>query len=323
MYDLCAFGDILMDMTPMPPSPNGNYVFESNAGGTVANMAVAASRFGLNTLLIGKVGDDILGRHIQDVIAKYGVDISGVATDPQAFTTMSFVTLAGGERSFSFSRRHAADIALTMADVPVSKALDARVFHFSGMCLTDEPVRGTTFAMLDRMRARGRMITIDVNYRERLWSSEGDFVRTVPSVYPYLDVFKSSKEEILLLTGETTLEAATERIHRQGIELVVVSCGSMGAFYRLGDCCGTLNTYDTVPVDTTGAGDCFMSAMLYGLIKRGGLNGLRESELVAILDFANAAGAVSITGRGGASSMPTVAQVEHCMATVPRLEIPW
>ena len=323
MYDICAFGDILVDMTPMPRSPNGNFVYESNVGGTAANMAAACARFGLKILLVGKVGNDIMGNQCIRLSARMGVDISGIATDPNAFTTLSFVTLVDGERSFSFSRKNAADIAITMADVPVEKALNCKIFYFSGMCLTDEPVRSTTLQLVKQMKEHGKLICIDVNYRDRLWQSEEDFVETIPQVYPYLDIYKSSEEEIFLLSGEDSLEKATAKINSYGIHLVIVSCGKKGAFFRLDEQCGYLNTFDTKPVDTTGAGDCFMSAVLYKIHNRGGLDGLRMDELKNIIEFANAAGAVSITGRGGASSMPTIEDVERCRSEVPKLLIPW
>jgi len=322
MYDLCAIGDILVDFTPMDPSPAGNFVYECNAGGTVANLCAAAGKLGLKTLFIGKIGNDDLGKAIRKKVEDSNVDMSGCSVDDDAFTTLTFVTLNNGERSFSFSRKNAADINLRPEEVPEDKALNSKILHFSGMCLTDEPVKGTTLNLVKKAREKGILITLDVNYRESLWKSSEEAVEVLRDSITLVDIYKSSEEEATLLTGETDLVKAAEKLSALGPKLVIISCGPKGAFYYHDGVTGQLNTYDTKPVDTTGAGDCFMASVLYQITKRGGIKDLTQKEIEEILDFANAAGAQSITKRGGVSSMPTVAEVENCMKTVSKLVTP-
>lgn len=319
MYDLCAIGDILIDLTPMDPSPSGNLVFECNAGGTIANLAAAAGKLGLRTLMVGKVGYDELGKNIRGKVESCNVDMSGCKADPEAFTTLSLVTLNNGERSFTFSRKYAADIRLTLEDVPMEKVLASKVLHFSGMCLTDQPIRDTTFHVINEARQKGMLITLDVNYRESLWASQEEAIEIIRKSLSYVDIYKSSEEEIALLTGEEDLEKAAKKIISYGPKMVIVSCGPKGSFYYYNGWTGCQNTYDTKPVDTTGAGDCFMAAVLYRIIKRGNIDGMTQNEIEDILDFANAAGAQSITNRGGVSSVPAISEIENCMKTVPRL----
>ncbi|MGI6123366.1 MAG: carbohydrate kinase family protein [Acetivibrionales bacterium] len=321
MYDVCAIGDILVDFTPMEPSPAGNYVYECNAGGTIANLCAAAGKMGLKTLFVGKIGNDDLGKAIKKSVEKCNVDMSGCSQDNEAFTTLTFVTLNNGERSFSFSRKNTADINLKLEDVPVEKVMDSKILHFSGMCLTNEPVRSTTLHLVKEAREKGIMITLDVNYRESLWSSSKEAVEVINDAITYVDIYKSSEEEICLLTGEDDISKAAEKILSKGVKMVIVSCGPKGAFYKYGDFSGHINTFDTKPVDTTGAGDCFMAAILYQITKYGGIESLTKKDLDSIINFANAAGAQSITKRGGVSSMPTIDEIEGCMKNVPKLVI--
>jgi len=323
MYDLCAIGDLLVDFTPMDPSPAGNFVYECNAGGTVANLCAASGKFGLRTLFIGKIGNDDLGKAIRRKVEEFNVDMSGCSVDNEAFTTLTFVTLNNGERSFSFSRKNSADINLKPEDVPEDKALNSRILHFSGMCLTDQPVRDTTLNLVRKAREKGIFITLDVNYREKLWRDREIAVEVFRDSITLVDLYKSSEEEILFLSGETDLENAAKNISALGPKFIIVSCGPKGAFYYYNGLSGRLNTYDTKPVDTTGAGDCFMAAVLYQIIKRGGIKDLTKDEIEGMIDFANAAGALSITKRGGVASMPTVEEVERCMRNIPKLVVPW
>lgn len=323
MYDISAIGDILVDFTPIIPKPTINDAYEANAGGTIANMCAAAGALGLNVFVSGKVGNDPLGHMIVNKLEEANVDVSGCVFDDIFNTTQTFVTLANGERSFSFIRRHAADINLQIGDVQLDKLLDSKILHFSGMCLTDEPVRATTFMVLQSARERGVTTSLDVNYRDKLWQSEDEMIKYVTRAIAYTDIYKSSEEEILLLTGESNLKRAAETIIEMGAKIVFVSCGHKGAFYYYQGDTGFINTYDTKPVDTTGAGDCFMAAINYQIISRGGLENVAKTELDDILKFANAAGAQSITKRGGVSSMPSVSEIETCMKQIPVLEIPY
>lgn len=319
MYDLCAIGDILVDFTPMDPSPAGNFVYECNAGGTIANLCAAAGKLGLKTLLVGKVGNDDLGRDIRKKVEECNVDVSACKFDDNAFTTLSFVTLNNGERSFSFSRNNSADINLKLEDVPVEKVLNSKILHFSGMSLTDEPVRGTTLTLVKKAREKGILITLDVNYREKLWKSKEEAIEVFREAIPLVDIYKSCEEEAVLLTGEPTLEKAAEKLSTLGPKLIIISCGAKGAFYYYKGKTGHLNTYDTETVDTTGAGDCFMASLVYQVVKRGGIKDLTQEEIEEMIDFANAAGAQSITKRGGVSSAPTIEEIENCRKTVSKL----
>jgi sugar/nucleoside kinase (ribokinase family) len=323
MYDIFALGDIIVDFTPCPASESGNPVYECNPGGTVANMAVSTARLGLKTLLSGCVGDEDLGRYVEKVIAGKGVDTSGVVFDPGRFSTLAFVTLKNGERSFSFSRKYAADINLKPEDLDIQKLSSSKILHVSGMCFSDDPCKSAALYAVKKTRGTPILNTLDVNYRPPLWRSEEEFRGTLAEVIRQIDIYKSSEEEILLITGETALDRAAEKISSWGPPLVLVSCGPKGAYFYYQGQTGIVNTFDTVRVDTTGAGDCFMGAVLYKIIKRNGIADLSRRELLEILEFANAAGAVSISRRGGVASMPGLAEITECMERVKKLAVPW
>jgi sugar/nucleoside kinase (ribokinase family) len=323
MYNIFAFGDIIVDLTPCPVLENGDPVYEYNPGGTVANMAVSAARMGLKTILAGCVGDEDLGHHVEKVIAEKGVDTSGVVFDDEHFSTLAIITLKNGERSFSFSRRFAADINLKIKDVDIQKLLSSKILHVSGMCFSDDPCKNTAFYAMEKAREAKIITTLDVNYRPLLWRSEEDFRKTLADVIRRIDIYKSSEEEILLISGENTLDKAAEKISSWGPRLVLVSCGPKGAYFYYQGQTGIGNTFDTVRVDTTGAGDCFMGAVLYKIINRNGIVDFKYDELLEILEFANAAGAASIGRRGGVASMPSLDEIVKCMRNTKKLVIPW
>ena len=143
MAEIITLGELLIDLTQRGTDENGNGEFTAFPGGAPANVAVAASRLGVSTGFIGKVGDDAFGRSLADTLKKDNVDISGLYYDDYQPTTMAIVSVdEKGERDFSFYRKPGADTQLTVAAWQRSNAL-RRTELSSAMTLTTEPRSGT------------------------------------------------------------------------------------------------------------------------------------------------------------------------------------
>ncbi len=322
MYDLSAIGDALIDFTPSSGFEEDRPVYQCNVGGTVCNLVVAAAKLGLETMFVGKVGDDCMGDLIHKEMKRYKVDLSGYVKDKEHFTTQSFVTLQpNGERNFSFSRRYGADIFLKINEVPVEKMMDTVFLHFSGMCMTDEPIRNTTFEILKEAKKREKIVTVDVNYRSKLWKSEEDMVKTMWKSLQYVTLFKSSDEEAFLLTGEKTLDKAAAKILELGCKIVIISCGEKGCYYSYYGGHGQIPSYRVKAVDTTGAGDCFLAGFLYQLRNANDIDNISEENIISMLRFANAAGALTTTRKGGVAGAPSIDEIEACIKETPILNL--
>ena len=145
-FDIAAIGEILVDFTDCGLSEYGTRLFSQNPGGAVANVAAAASRLGMRTAFIGKVGADMHGTFLKDTLrqreslAAAGVDTRGLLTDAEYFTTLAFVRLGGGgERSFSFARNFGADTRLSPHELPEDILTGTRLLHFGTIAMTGEP----------------------------------------------------------------------------------------------------------------------------------------------------------------------------------------
>ena len=99
-YDVTALGEALIDFLPVGKSEYGATIFEQNPGGAPANVLTAIDRLCGSTAFIGKVGDDIQGRYLRDVMNNLAIDTSGLILDPNYSTTMAFVELdENGDRN--------------------------------------------------------------------------------------------------------------------------------------------------------------------------------------------------------------------------------
>ena len=232
MFDVTALGEVLIDFTPCGVSEAGMALFEQNPGGAPANVLAAVSNLGQKPAFIGKVGDDMHGALLKDTLDRIGVDTSGMVVDPNYFTTLAFVSLKNGERSFSFARKPGADTQLTSEEINLDVVRNTKIFHCGSLSLTDEPARSATFFAVKEAKEAGAVISYDPNYRALLWKSEEEAVKHMRSMIPYADIMKISDEETVLLSGKSDPKEAAEVLLNQGVDCVIVTLGKDGALLK-------------------------------------------------------------------------------------------
>ena len=104
-FDVVALGELLIDFTQNGISEQGNPLLEANPGGAPCNVLAMLQKLGKSTAFVGKVGNDMFGRQLREVVGKAGIDLTNLVMDPAAHTTLAFVqTFANGDRDFSFYR---------------------------------------------------------------------------------------------------------------------------------------------------------------------------------------------------------------------------
>jgi len=100
-YDVTALGELLIDFTENGISPQGNPLLEANPGGAPCNVLAMLSKLGKHTAFIGKVGEDMFGRQLSEIIKEVGICADGLVTDAGVPTTLAFVhTFAGSSALF-------------------------------------------------------------------------------------------------------------------------------------------------------------------------------------------------------------------------------
>lgn len=283
----------------------------ANPGGAPANVAVAAARLGAQTAFCGKVGRDGFGSYLSQVLQENGVNVSGLHTSKTP-TTMAVVTLSQeGERSFRFVR--GADVELCPEEIDIRSLANTKVLHFGSVSLTAGAARSATIFAARQARQQGVLVSYDPNYRASLWESEEDAVEWMRNPLPLVDLIKLSEEELPLLTGTADPEAASRYLEELGIQLVLITMGEKGAFYRWQGKTGVVPGVATTVADTNGAGDTFLGAALSRLTARGDrpLENLTAEELEKVLAFANRAASITCSRSGAIPAMPTLDELEE------------
>ncbi len=149
-YDVTALGEILIDFTYHSNSENGMALFEQNPGGAPANLLAAVQKLGGKSAFIGKVGNDMHGLFLKEVVENAGISTEGMLVDDNFFTTLAFVNLSpSGERSFSFARKPGADTQISKDDINYDLIKNSKIFHVGSLSMTDEPACTATFEALE------------------------------------------------------------------------------------------------------------------------------------------------------------------------------
>lgn len=301
---IITLGEALIDFIP---TDHTNMTYQKNPGGAPANVAVGASRLGVRSTFISKVGKDVLGRFLKDTLMEYGVETSNMSFSEEANTNIVFVTLdENGERSFEFYVNPSADQKLLTEDIHAREFREHNVFHFGSITLIHEPARTATLYAVEQAREAGLTVSYDPNLRLSLWDSEKQAREQIEAVLDQVDVLKISEEELEFLTGETAVEKGVKRLkEKYEIPLIFVTLGSEGSYVFTYNESEQVDALKVEAVDTTGAGDAFVSAILYQLSELDGeIQSISVKEAAYMAKFASVSGGLAATSRGAMTALP-------------------
>lgn len=322
-YDIIAIGECLIDFVPSPHQEKGKLNFSGCPGGAPANVLACASKLGLHTAFIGKVGNDVFGHLLHATLKDCGIDTSSLIVSDQYPTTLAFVALdENGDRTFSFYRNQTADCMMTPDEIDKTMLSSAKVFHFGAVSMTTEPARETTLFAVRAAREQDALISYDPNLRELLWKDLSEAKEVIFDAMQYCDVVKVSEEELIFLTGIDETDAALRHLFARcdALKTLVVTMGSKGCKATCGRNILTSGGFDVETIDTVRAGDTFWGAFLYQILSGNfDPDNPDEAALAEVLTFCNAAGALSTTKNGAIPAMPVYGEIIDLMKNVAEI----
>ncbi len=311
---LCI-GELLIDFVSTTPdvtladAPG----FVKAPGGAPANVAVGLAKLGIDAGFIGKVGRDAFGDFLRETLQQTGVNTDSLIAGEGSRTTLAFVaTRSDGMKDITFYRHPGADMLLSVDEIDTDAVQASALFHYGSVSLSHSPSREATLHAIQTAKAGGALLSYDPNLRLMLWDNPADAKHWIWEVMPYADVVKISEEEWEFVTGADGLEQGVERILTLGPRLLVVTLGERGCYYTNGTVDGYAAGVAVDVVDTLGAGDAFVAAMLSELLHHADhLSDLEKGQLEAIMHYANAAGAFATQKVGVIPALPTPADLQN------------
>jgi fructokinase len=309
-----TIGELLIDFfcTDVDVTITEGDHYLKQAGGAPANVAAAISKLGGQASFVGKVGDDPFGEFLEKTLLDQKVDCSMLLKDRQTPTTLAFVSRKkNGERDFVFHR--GADEKVSYEEINMSRIVEAKLLHFgSATALLSNPFQNTYLRLMKEAKEKGSFISFDPNFRQDLWKGRtGEFNTLTQQAITYADFVKVSEEELALITGQQDYQEAVQTLHSWGASVVAVTLGEKGTLLSSQGQNEIIPSIQVTSIDSTGAGDAFVGALLYQwanadlpkeLIKDRG----RLKEMVG---FANKVGAIVCTRVGAITALPTYEEV--------------
>jgi sugar/nucleoside kinase (ribokinase family) len=264
---LCA-GIVVADhvCTPIPHLPAaGELVMAERMilaiGGCAANAAVDLVKMGVGATVVGRVGGDVFGRIVCDLLREHGVDVSGIGISHQAETSQTMiVNVAGQDRRFIHTFGANADFRAT--DIPLDTLSRYRVLYLGGYLLMPGVVQDELVPVFAAARRAGLRTVLDVAV-----PGKGEYLTRLERLLPHVDVFLPNNHEAEIICGETEPLRQAELFHRLGARTVVITLGGDGAVLVQEGLRFRAGVYSVSYVDGSGGGDAFDAGYMCGLLQ--------------------------------------------------------
>ena len=234
---------------------------EFSIGGCPANVAVDMARIGLKSGLSGRVGADVFGREVRNLLDDSGVDTSQLETSEATPTSTTFVlNVAGEDRRFihcvganaEYDGMHVTEEAIRAA----------KMLFVGGFCLMDSLTPERTVRLFRIARENGIPTALNV-----VLSDSTDTMAWLNPVLPWTDYFFCNNDEAERITGQTNTVKQAEALRELGAKTAIVTQGEHGSVLigpkdRL-----RAGVFHVETVDATGTGDAFSAGFLFGVLR--------------------------------------------------------
>lgn len=262
MSDLVTVGEsTALFSTPNVGRMRDARSLEVSIAGAESNVSIGFCRLGRTCSWMGRVGDDEFGELILKTLRSEGVDTDAVRRDASKQTALMFKERrADNVVQVTYYRRNYAGSALGPEDVDDHKIESARMLHVTGITMAlSESARAAVVHAVTVAKNAGVVVSLDVNYRSRLWT-HAEAAAAIGPVAELADIVFAGDDELFVFGGGGLDEA--KKLAQRGPREVIVKQGSRGATSFSIE--GTLvePAVNIRAVDPVGAGDAFVAGYL-------------------------------------------------------------
>lgn len=261
-------------------------------GGNAMTAAINIRKLGVESCLIGMVGDDVFGTFLKNKLLTSGVDTRGIKVSNEVQTSASVLMIdKNAERSFFHTR--GTNAAFSESDIDYAIIDECNAVFVTGSFLMDQFDGEQTMNFLRKCKEMGKTTFLDV-----CWDATGRWGELLDMSMPYIDYLMPSIDEAVCIAKEDNPEKIADVFVSKGVKNVIIKLGSKGSYLRKeGESEGKIFPPFHIenPVDTTGAGDSFCSGFLAAYI--------RDKSIEECMLFGNAAGACCVTEKGATTGI--------------------
>lgn len=320
--DIISIGELLIDFIAIERNISLEKVnkFQKFPGGAPSNVIIATSSLGISSGLITKVGNDRFGDFLVNALKEKNVDTSQVFRDNQHHTGIVFVESRNGIPGFVLYTNVAYNY-LKKDEISTDYIKKCKILNFGGVMLLENPSRDSILYSLKIAKAHKIPISFDINLRQDLLKENMALLDHINKALAFVDILKIGMSELFdlyLYLHPQKIEATYDQaidyfLEHFNFKFIAITMGEAGSKiltiknkkikHEI-----TEPVYKVDAIDSIGAGDAFLGALLSSLLKINKYNKMdeiTESEVIRIIKFCNKFAALSTT-KVGAWNLPKI-----------------
>jgi fructokinase len=269
LIDIICVGEVIIDfigheLSSIEKTEN----FQRFLGGSPTNVAVNATRLGLNVALVATCGNDGLGDFILESLESNKVNTTYFRKSSVQPSSVIFVSKSKETPEF-IPFRHA-DCEILEEQLPDELLANAKIFHTTCFALSKEPARTSILNSAKRAKELGLQLSIDINFSEKIWENRKEAFAVLIEYLALDPLVKLSDDDCFRLFEETKSDAFVfDYFHNLGVTTVCLTKGKDGV--KLSDKKQGLFFQEALQLeeikDVTGAGDAFWAGFLFAILK--------------------------------------------------------
>lgn len=310
MAKLLAIGNGTVDVLVKPINAL-NFEIDSNSidslvmstGGDTMNVTVNMTRLGMDVDMMALVSDDTFGKTLTDRLEEIGAGTRRIKVVPGAKGSVTLVVINDkGDRTF-YSLADAINKKIGEEDIDFSCFGEYDFLLYNNIFTLPNLLGKTAERIFRTAKEKGLTTAADVS-----WDRKGEWLsdKGIGTALPYIDYFMPSFVEARAMTGCDKVEDMARALLARGAKNVAIKMGGDGSYFANAEESFFVPAYKIDAVDTTGAGDAFISGFMTGLMR-----GMSHRECCRL---AGAMGSNACTFIGTTTSCPTFDEIQAFMA---------
>ncbi|HVP37414.1 MAG TPA: PfkB family carbohydrate kinase [Terriglobales bacterium] len=291
-FDCLGFGicplDYLSILDPYPGLDEKADVVASSVqgGGPVPTAMAMMAKLGAKVSFVGKIGDDYEGTVIRSELEKFGVDVNYLLIDHKVKSLKAFIWVDknSGKRTVALDKTWMKPV--TPKEISFLKDVSFEYLHLDG-----RDIEANIF-LAKKAKKNGSEVILDL----------GSMRVDIENLFPLVDYLVVSRKFAFDYTRLEDLSQACSELKKIGFKCVVITLSEKGCVWTDSSKVNYFPGFKIEVVDTTGAGDVFHGAFIYGLLKKW--------KMERIIEFASACAALKCMKLGGRQGIPSLKQVQ-------------